>query len=177
MAEHNLEYRQLSAVCVSKGPGSYTGLRVGLSVAKGLCYGLDIPLLSIDTLEIIATAFKEYLKDRSYIIASIDARRQEIYYQIFDRDFKALDEAHNLILEENSFSDYPNSLFCGDGAAKATEIIKSGDLYFKHSKPSAEFMVKPAYERFQAGQFENTAYFSPFYLKAPNITSSKKPLF
>ena len=178
LEQAGIQMSQLSAIAVSSGPGSYTGLRVGLSAAKAMCYALDKPLIAIPTLKIIANAKKSSLNSFDYIIASIDARRDEIYYQVFNKRFEALDEADNLILEENSFKEYEKALFCGDAADKASKLIKTHpSIDFDHFRPSAEFMADLAFAKFRSGSFEDLAYFSPFYLKSPNITKSKKPLF
>lgn len=178
LLEHLPPECQLKAVGVSAGPGSYTGLRVGVSTAKALCYAKDIPLIAVSTLEIIAFPFKERLAHLEFIIATIDARRKELYYQVFDQAFNAVTEPDNLILDENSFHVYKNALICGDATMKSSEIIQSNSrLVYEPSRPEAQFMPELAYAKYLEKDFEDLAYFAPFYMKPPNITKSQKPLF
>ena len=166
----------LHAVALSAGPGSYTGLRVGASCAKGICYAKNIPLLAVQTLELVAYQYSIQNPDASinYIIPTIDARRSEVYYAIYDSDLKECSPVDNHIIEENSFSGYPNAVICGDGALKASEIIKNDEIQYFNSFPEASFMSALAFRQYKAEKFENLAYYNPFYLKMPNITKSKK---
>lgn len=175
--QNKIKPAEISAVAVSSGPGSYTGLRVGLSSAKAICYAAAIPLIAIPTLKIIAS---EYIgsMESDYCIATIDARRDEVYFQVYDRKLEEITEVDNLILDKNSFESYHKALVCGDGAQKASRILdQRPGLEFKPTLPYARNMCLLAWKAFCAKRFEDLAYFSPNYLKSPNITKSKKPLF
>ncbi len=174
-----LQPTDLSGIAISKGPGSYTGLRVGASTAKGLCYAVGIPLIAIDTLKIIAFDIWKQIssKEELRIIPLIDARREEVYYTVFDNELNHISDTNNLILNDRSFNEYAeyNTIICGDGALKARDIIKSLSAdCFQVSYPHAENMVELASRKLETQSFEDLAYFSPFYLKPPNITQSKK---
>jgi tRNA threonylcarbamoyladenosine biosynthesis protein TsaB len=175
LKESNLTFEDLSAIAISKGPGSYTGLRIGVSTAKGLCFALDIPLISILTLEALAHAIKI---DSGYIIPLLDARRQEVYTAIFDSEYKPIKETYNYILEENSFAQYDKITFIGDGATKTKEIISHPNATFLEGYyPSAKEMISLSYKKFCNKIFEDVAYFEPFYLKDFHVTLSKKKAF
>lgn len=164
----SIAFNQLDAIAISQGPGSYTGLRIGTSTAKGLCFALDIPLIAIDTLQLIAIAAKQEQPASRYI-ALMDARRMEVYTKKFDANLQAITKAEALILDENSFSDFEKeslTVFCGDGALKAKSLFeKSNFIFLPEIHPKAEYMGELAEEKFSIGQFEDTAYFEPFYLK------------
>jgi len=178
LKESKLTFENLSAIAISKGPGSYTGLRIGVSSAKGLCFALDIPLISVLTLEVLAYAIKV---EDGYIIPLLDARRQEVYTAVFDSDYKLVKETYNYILEETSFSEYLNTnkvTFLGDGATKTKDIINHPNATFLEDYfPSAKEMVSLSYKKFQNAAFEDVAYFEPFYLKDFHVTVSKKKAF
>jgi len=170
----------LSAVAVSQGPGSYTGLRVGASCAKGLCYASDIPLISVPTLEVIAAELVEGSFAESKIVPMIDARRMEVYYNIYDFELQPQQETTNLVLDPGAFQALRGSslIFCGDGAHKMEEFIEGSPGW--HISPSyarASAMVPLAQQKFSSGDLEDTAYYVPFYLKPPNITKSTKSFF
>lgn len=177
LKEAGLDKKQLSAIAISGGPGSYTGLRVGASCGKGLCYGLDLPLISIPTLEIVAFPFKE--SDMDMLVPMIDARRMEVYHNIYSKDLKELNETTNLILEEGAFVNFIDKklLFCGDGAFKMKGRMTSTGWKIADSFPEARNMCQIAAQKYQNAAFEDLAYFVPFYLKPPNITKSTKALF
>lgn len=160
-----ISYQDFVAVAVSKGPGSYTGLRIGVSAAKGLCYALDIPLISVDTLEVLAHQVKDV---HGVIVPMIDARRMEVFTQIYDNKHKAISEAFALIVSETSFEKVPEAVhFCGDGAIKAEKVLRENRFYF-HSEviyPSAQQMSTLSFNKLQKKQFEQVAYFEPYYLK------------
>jgi len=167
----------LDAVAVSQGPGSYTGLRVGASCAKGLCYGSDLKLIAIPTLHIIAQAQLDSAAE--FIVPMIDARRMEVYYKMLDNHLKTVKETDNLILTPEAFQPYEaRSLrFCGDGAHKMKEFALPEGWSIAEEGAMAQHMAPLAEQRFQGGFFEDVAYYAPFYLKPPNITKSTKPLF
>ena len=175
LKESQITFEDLSAVAISKGPGSYTGLRIGVSSAKGLCFALDIPLISVLTLEALAHATKV---EHGFIIPLLDARRQEVFTAVFDKDYNIVKDTFNYILDENSFAEYDKICFLGDGAAKTKEIINHKNAVFLEGYfPSAKEMVALSYNKFSQQKFEDVAYFEPFYLKDFHVTVSKKKAF
>lgn len=183
LSERGLKASDCSAVCVSMGPGSYTGLRVGSSTAKGLCFGAGIPLLAAGTLDtLVAQAADEGLIPEGcrYIIPMIDARRMEVYTAVFTPDGRQLSETEPRIIDETSFADQLTEgpvLFIGDGALKCRDVLTSTNAHFAQCCPKASAMLRPAVTAFRAGDFKDTAYFEPFYLKQFVATVSKKSLF
>ena len=172
--EIEISCKDLSAVAVSQGPGSYTGLRIGVSAAKGLCYALDIPLIAIDTLEVLASQVKV---SNGIIIPMIDARRMEVYSAIFDSNLNKIREVQAEIIEEDSFStiDLP-IYFVGDCASKCKTVLTKENFIFLEDKifPSANEMSALSYEKFKNNDTVDVAYFEPYYLKDFMITTSKK---
>lgn len=164
--EANLDLNQLHAVSVSKGPGSYTGLRIGVSAAKGLAFGIGVPLVSIRTLEALARQIKT---ESGVIIPMLDARRMEAYTQVFSAKHQHLSAVEATILQEDSFENYliENQVhFIGSGATKFGEICSHSNAHFHPNLvPSAKEQAELAFHKFQQGDFEDTAYFEPFYLK------------
>jgi len=179
LKESGLAFTDIDAIAVSGGPGSYTGLRVGASAAKGICYAQNIKLLAINTLEIIAFPFLDQMDEDGYVIPMIDARRDEVYYNIYNKQLEAQVETSNLILDGSSFEKYVSKpvIICGDGAEKSIPLIEKPQFQYFSSKSLAENMSALSFDKFKAGNFEDIAYYSPFYLKLPNITKSKKQLF
>lgn len=161
-----LKLSDIDAIAVSKGPGSYTGLRIGVSAAKGLCFSLDKPLISISTLESLS---QQINIDQGYIVPMLDARRMEVYSTVFDANHHQVRDIKAQILDENSFLDYLNKdkvYFIGNGVEKTKAIIHNENAVFIENKlPSANNMSKLAYEKFIKNDFEDVAYFEPFYLK------------
>jgi tRNA threonylcarbamoyladenosine biosynthesis protein TsaB len=166
MAEANVSLSALSAISVSSGPGSYTGLRIGLSTAKGLCFALKIPLISVETL----LALKELVPiGPESIIPMLDARRMEVYAQVFASDGTVLQSLDAIELDETSFSEFEPFIVCGDGAAKCKEMWGNRNIIWNDQLLcSAKGQVSIAYEKFQKKEFENLAYFTPIYLKDAN---------
>ncbi len=161
-----ISLNEINAVCVSKGPGSYTGLRIGVSAAKGFCFALDIPLLSLNSLEILAQSQIDNGFD--LIIPMIDARRMEVYTAVFDRNGKQISEIEAKILDETSFQELADKkiVFVGDGVAKSKSILNLPKAEFiENIHPSGKNMVHLAEEKFKKKEFEDVAYFEPFYLK------------
>lgn len=156
----------IDAIAVSKGPGSYTGLRIGVSAAKGLCFSLDKPLISVSTLELLSHQVKI---DRGCIVPMLDARRMEIYSAIFDKNHSQIREIQAQILEETSFLNELEKgkvYFIGNGVEKTKTIIKHENAVFiEHKLPSANEMGTLSFEKYKKNEFENLAYFEPFYLK------------
>ena len=175
-----LKARDCDAVCVSSGPGSYTGLRVGVSTAKGLAFGAGIPLLSVGTLDILVASCHSERSEESFIIPMIDARRMEVYTAVYSADGKRLTEVEAKIIGPDSFEEYLQKgkvLFLGDGALKCKEVIGHPNALFREAFPLAKDMAKLAQKAFEEGKFENLAYFEPFYLKDFIATVSKKNLW
>ena len=169
-----IDYSQLDAVAVSKGPGSYTGLRIGVSTAKGICYAADLPLMAIDTLEAMAYGMKAKLGsqigEHDLLIPMIDARRMEVYAAIFDANLNKINDTAALVINENSFEDLRKDhhlwLF-GDGAPKLKKVFENQDniSIIDGFKPSAAYMLHLAEKALKERNFVDVAYFEPFYLK------------
>ena len=206
LAERGLTLADCDAVCVSMGPGSYTGLRVGVSTAKGLCFGSGKPLIAVGTLDtLVAQAADEEGAEGGadaagragqyrYIIPMIDARRMEVYTAVFEPTgasatangsegslpYRQITETAPAIIDENSFAKELEEgpvLFIGDGAGKCADVIKHPNANFCQCHPKASAMLSPALEAFRKGDFKDVAYFEPFYLKEFVATVSKKKLF
>lgn len=164
----NVTLKQLSAIAVSSGPGSYTGLRIGISTAKGLCYALDLPLIAINTLD--SMAYGMNTGGDNLLVPMIDARRMEVYSAVYDYQKNRLSEPQAIIVDENyysTFRDKKKLLLCGDGADKCTELFRTehGIEIQAGFMPQAEFMAELAERKFKNSEFENVALFEPFYLK------------
>lgn len=166
LAQAGKSMSDLQAVAVSQGPGSYTGLRIGVSAAKGFCFALNIPLLAISTLQILAAKAKVV---KGKIIPMLDARRMEVYTAVFDEKGQRLQEDQALILNDNSFKELLNKdkvYFLGDGAEKFKTVCTSRHAHFLSELwPSAVEMSSLVEAKFREKQFEDVAYFKPFYLK------------
>lgn len=162
-----ISLQDLDAVSLGKGPGSYTGLRIGAASAKGFCYGLKIPLIAINSLDTMAEPFLN--QDFDFIIPLIDARRMEVYTAIYDgKSGTEISETQSLILDENAFRELKGKkvLFIGDGVKKAKEILQIPNAEFNEAVfPSAKYLIKKSVEKFHDKDFEDVAYFEPFYLK------------
>ena len=171
-----ISLKDLDAVSLGMGPGSYTGLRIGASSAKGFCYGLKIPLIAVNSMETMIEPFLDQKFD--YIIPLLDARRMEVYTAVFEGNSgKMLTETEAKILEETSFQEFADKkvIFVGDGASKAQEILQLPNAEFNANVyPSAKYLVKKATEKFNNKEFENVAYFEPFYLKEFQGVKKKK---
>ncbi len=168
LAQAKLNWQDLNAVCVSKGPGSYTGLRIGVSAAKGFCMGADLRLLSVTSLQSLAVVGQRESPDYDYYIPMMDARRMEVYTQVFDGEGKPCSNVEAKVLETGSYGswlDQGSCLFYGDGAAKWQSEITHRNAHFANITPSVKGMVKLACNQFDHQQFEDAAYFEPFYLK------------
>lgn len=167
LLEAGKDINDLDAVAISKGPGSYTGLRIGVSAAKGLCYILDKPLISVPTLEVMAHQIP--LETDELVIALLDARRMEVYSGIFDHDYRQVRQTEAEIISQDSYEDLLKDnivYFAGDGAEKCEEFIKHLNARFlPNVYPSAREMAKISSQKFTESDFEDVAYFEPFYLK------------
>ena len=183
LGEKGLSVKDLDAVCVGKGPGSYTGLRVGVSTAKGLCFGAGIPLLSAGTLDILvqeAHRLGAVPEGCRYIVPMVDARRMEVYSAVFTPEGRQLTETRPTIVEAGSFAAELAEgpvLFIGDGALKCREVLPSPNARFADAFPSALAMASLAEAAYTEKRFEDVAYFEPFYLKDFVATVSRKKLF
>ena len=180
LKEANINTNQIDAVAVSKGPGSYTGLRIGVSAAKGLCFAFDKPLISIDTLTSLSLSISI---DEGFIVPMLDARRLEVYAAVFDEKNQKVREIKADIIDENSFLEYlkiNKVYFLGDGAHKCKDIIIHKNAVFVDAKfPSAKEMALLSYNKYQKNDTESVAYFEPFYLKDFVVIpeNKKKPTF
>ncbi|TKC09027.1 tRNA (adenosine(37)-N6)-threonylcarbamoyltransferase complex dimerization subunit type 1 TsaB [Pedobacter frigoris] len=174
-----LQFSDLDAVAVSKGPGSYTGLRIGVSTAKGLCFALDKPLIGVDTLQMMAAGFMQSRPEYEGAICSmIDARRMEVFTAVYNAKLDSIVDTSAKIIDEHSFAEELNSgvlMFIGDGAAKCKDVIRHENASFSGANfNSASNMSALAYNAYSHSKFEDVAYFEPFYLKDFVLTTPKK---
>ena len=183
LQETGITLEDCDAICVSKGPGSYTGLRVGVSTAKGLCFGSRKPLIAVGTLDTLVAQAQmpgqEGHDDPRFIVPMIDARRMEVYTAIFENGIQTTETAP-MIIDENSFADILEQgpvLFIGDGAGKCADVIRHPNARFCQCNPTASAMLQPAIEALKEKRFEDVAYFEPFYLKEFVATVSKKKMW
>jgi tRNA threonylcarbamoyladenosine biosynthesis protein TsaB len=187
--KNSIEKSSLDAVAVSRGPGSYTGLRIGVSTAKGITYALNKPLIAVDTLQAMASGLVKKLYQEvpgsfdpdTWLCPMIDARRMEVYSAFFDVHFKQQREINAEIIDARSFQDILSRrkvLFFGTGAEKCKTILEHPNASFiDHFFPSAEYMIPFSEEKFHRQEFENVAYFEPFYLKNFIATIPRKNIF
>jgi tRNA threonylcarbamoyladenosine biosynthesis protein TsaB len=176
----SLSLNDIDALALSTGPGSYTGLRIGASVAKGICYTLQKPLIAVDTLKAMAYGVQllENPGQNDIIIAVQDARRMDAYAAVYSADLETLRAPFFLTLEADSFADMmPDGariFVCGNAAEKWSSLLSNPSIVFSSVKmPSSRFMEKISYEMYNANQFEDYAYYEPFYMKPPNVTIPK----
>jgi tRNA threonylcarbamoyladenosine biosynthesis protein TsaB len=187
LRENNIKAHDLDAIAVSKGPGSYTGLRIGVSVAKGIAYAASLPLIGIETTLSMfhgISGNNNYKKNDAPTVLfcpMLDARRMEVYYAIYNSYGNYVKEISAEVIDEYSFNNIPVTekiIFFGDGAAKCKEIIKRDNVYFEDDFiMSAAHMQVPVFNAFNRQRYENVAYFEPFYLKDFITTKSKKNIF
>jgi tRNA threonylcarbamoyladenosine biosynthesis protein TsaB len=172
--EAGVTFQEISAIAVSQGPGSYTGLRIGVSAAKGLCFALDIPLIAVDTLQVLASQVN--VSD-GLIIPMLDARRMEVYSAIFTSNFENTRCVQAEIITENSFEDFHETLyFVGDCAEKCKAVLtKENHIFLDDIKyPSAKEMSFLSFQKYKKNDTVDVAYFEPYYLKDFMMTVSKK---
>lgn len=177
LEEANLKPKQLDAISVSKGPGSYTGLRIGVAAAKGFCFALDIPLIALNSLEILVQGVTQ--AEVELIIPMMDARRMEVYTAIFDGSKNWINQTSALVLNQDSFKEIVKDktvLFLGNGTNKFQELIPEINLThsFENNYPNAIDMVELTWGKYISEDFESLAYFEPFYLKDFQTTTPKK---
>ena len=169
LKKSNISVKELVAIAVSKGPGSYTGLRIGVAAAKGLCYSLDIPLISISTLHILSKQIQ--VNEQGLILPVMDARRDEVYCAVYDSSYNLIKKAVPKIINQESFSElsYKSKLyFIGNGQEKCKRLIENNtNLIFSNNNtfPSAREMTQLSYQKFKDLNFNDVAYFEPDYLK------------
>ena len=191
--ERGISMADCDAVCIGKGPGSYTGLRVGVSTAKGLAFGAGLPLIAVGSLDVLAATvilpspvilntpvILSEAKDLSFIVPMIDARRMEVYTAVFSPEGKALTPVEAKIIDSESFAECLEQgpvLFIGDGALKCRAVITHPNARFLEAWPDAAAMATLAEQAWQEKRFEDLAYFEPFYLKDFVATVSRKNLF
>ena len=175
LRESNKTYKDISAIAVSKGPGSYTGLRIGVSAAKGLSFALEKPLISVDTLK--ALAFK-VTEESGVIIPMLDARRTEVYQAVYSLNYNLIEPTKAALVELNSYDQYlakGKVYFIGDAVEKVQSIITHPNAVFIENEfPSAKEMASLSFEKYQQEDFEDVAYFEPYYLKDFVAIKSKK---
>lgn len=176
----DLKPNQLNAVAVSEGPGSYTGLRIGVASAKGLCYALDIPLIAVNTLESLVQKVAAQFSDDVILCPMLDARRMEVYCLLANNKGEVLEPTQAKVIDESSFADLLSKnkmVFFGNGAAKCKEAITNPNaIFLSDITPSADQIGELAFKKFQAQQFEDLADFEPFYLK-DFLIKKPKPAF
>jgi tRNA threonylcarbamoyladenosine biosynthesis protein TsaB len=181
LAEGGYTPGSLDAIALSGGPGSYTSLRIGAATAKGICYAIGCPLISLSSLDILAAGVKEHhLLPGDYIIPMLDARRMEVYQAVFEHPMNKLTADAPLILDRESFNPWlkdGNSIhLCGNGAQKFIDAFPNEQYILHHTHTSSVFMQSLALEAYNKQDFEDVAYFTPQYFKAPHITISNKKL-
>ena len=178
LIKNNLSLKNLDAFSIAKGPGSYTGLRIGVSTFKGLCYSLEKPLIGINTLEILSISAKEKIIDTDYnLCPMIDARRMEVFTKLLNENLEEVDEDKALILEENSFNNFKNKkiYFFGDGSYKFKKISKDKNHNFlKNIESNSQFMGYLSYKKYLDKDFEDISLFEPFYIKDFHLVKKKK---
>jgi tRNA threonylcarbamoyladenosine biosynthesis protein TsaB len=172
--------KDLDAIAVSSGPGSYTALRVGTATAKGICYALNKPLIAVDTLKALAEAARRKYPVGDCFISMIDARRMEVYAKIFDAELQTLADVDNRILDASTFEDYfkqyDHVVFAGNGAPKSEVLFAKQGGHYSEVFCDAEHMVPLSFATYSNRTFADIAYYAPLYFKAPNITRAKKIL-
>ena len=173
ISESKISFKDLNAIAVSQGPGSYTGLRIGVSSAKGLCYALNIPLIAVDTLQSLAAQISV---SNGFIIPMIDARRMEVFSAIYDKDLNNIQKVAAEIITEESYQNRDEEMhFLGDGATKCKEFLNKNNFIF-HDEiiyPSAKEMSKLSFEKYKISDTVDVAYFEPLYVKDFLITKKK----
>ncbi|HDP75798.1 MAG TPA: tRNA (adenosine(37)-N6)-threonylcarbamoyltransferase complex dimerization subunit type 1 TsaB [Bacteroidales bacterium] len=180
----SLTAKQINAVAVSKGPGSYTGLRIGVSMAKGICYTARVPLIGVESLQAMATGLilsNSDLPANALLCPMIDARRMEVYSALYNLEGKLVSDVKAVVVDDSSFAEYLKDhiiIFFGNGSSKCKDVIKSENAIFINGfEPSARFMLPLALKAYINEEFEDIAYFEPFYLKDFVATTPKNKIF
>ena len=166
-AQVDFQLKDLAAICVSKGPGSYTGLRIGVSCAKGFCYALDIPLISIDSLSVLARSYlsDNFINANTILMPMIDARRMEVYTAVFNHKAEIQTSISAEVIDAEFFDTNKEIILIGDGAKKFNSIIPR-NVRIENHLSSSRGMASLSYSKFSKKQFEDIAYFEPYYLKS-----------
>lgn len=175
LLKNNSNINDIKAIAVNNGPGSYTGLRVALSTAKGLCFSLQIPLITVNTLKLLAYSVKDDAVD--LIVPMIDARRMEVFTAVYDKQLTEVVPPHALILDASSFAttlETRNILFCGNAIQKAEPILQSDQAKFSTKEADCSHLAALSFEMFQHSQFADLAYADPFYVKEFYSPTAKK---
>jgi len=175
--DNSISIKDIIAVSISKGPGSYTGLRIGTATAKGFCFALNIPLIAINTLEILAAAYTP--EKEEIIISTLDARREEVYALVLNFKKEIIEPTKSVIIDKDSFSHFTKKnrvVLIGNGIKKIKDITQNPNFIYAENVllPSAKDMSKFAYKLFKNKRFEDVAYFEPFYLKEFKTSTPKK---
>lgn len=169
LKEQNINVSDLDAVAISEGPGSYTGLRIGTSTAKGLCYALNIPLIAVSTLQAMSQRIYKQHPEIDVFAPMIDARRMEVYVALFDKENDKIEDVYAKIIDEGSFKELLKAkkmLFLGNGAAKCKDVLTSDNAFFRtDALASSVGMAELSEEKYKKSDFTDLAYFEPFYLK------------
>jgi tRNA threonylcarbamoyladenosine biosynthesis protein TsaB len=180
LSEVDVLISELDAVAVSAGPGSYTGLRVGASVAKAICYAMQIPLLAIDSLEALAYGVKDQIKEGEIIFSSIDARRQEVYASVYTSNYEVIFSNRSIILDEYDLTEIKQTgdsmVLVGNGSQKIISSFGSDICRNSGVLSSASNMLELSSRAYNQENFSSLAYYAPNYIKPPNITKSRKKL-
>ena len=176
LKEAHMDMTALAAVAVSKGPGSYTGLRIGVAAAKGICFALDLPLIAVNSLQILTEKYQD--NNQALLFPMFDARRKEVYVMILNEKKEVVKPTFAEVLTTESFKEFPTNVqwvFMGEGAQKCKEVFDANHIEYRSDiqHPSASEMVSLAWKAFQANKFEDVAYFEPFYLKDFYTTANK----
>lgn len=182
LKKNNCTIQNINAVAISKGPGSYTGLRIGTSTAKGICYGLNTPLIAVDTLKAMSWGAKQKWLEKSrddniLFCPMLDARRMEIYSALFDFQLQSIEPAHPVILNDETLKDFLNHeyVFFGSGTEKFKTLINSNNYQFIDDLvPHSDSLAELSFQAYNNNEFEDTAYFEPFYLKKFVATTPKR---
>mgnify|MGYP002008406447 FL=1 len=168
LKEAQIEMSVLDAVAVSKGPGSFTGLRIGVAAAKGICFALDLPLIAVNSLQILSENYNE--SNKALLFPMFDARRMEVYVMVLNEKKQIVKPTFAEVLSPSSFNEFPTDIqwvFMGEGAEKCKEVLDASHIEYRSEiqHPSAAEMVSLAWSAFKDKKFEDLAYFEPFYLK------------
>ncbi|MCH2084733.1 MAG: tRNA (adenosine(37)-N6)-threonylcarbamoyltransferase complex dimerization subunit type 1 TsaB [Saprospiraceae bacterium] len=172
-----LSLKDMDAIAISGGPGSYTALRIGTATAKGICFALDKPLIAIPSLQALALQAARLKPDAKHFCSMIDARRMEVYTATYDYLLDEKEVAKALIVTADAFDHLEGDIvFCGNGAEKCKTVLQKPNSHFLTFGCDARYLAPLAFKAFQGSKFEHLAYYAPFYLKPPNITTPKKRL-